>query len=325
MNKYLNLVNDNWIKITDDEYQNFLTPLALKLNKILKVFPGFKFEIVSKSSEKNIYFVNFNKGDASLNFFITYLKNSGIKDNDNKRLQIPNKLPNFNKEKSYYCLGIYPNGIKNDLFLISDITGHALRSEQFTSYSSFWSHINDLKKSFVEGSFTNIINKIHEHVYFTENNLNYGYNYLINRINELVPISSEIFLDLKDFDSSKSKTVEIIRYERDSRFRDYVLHRDNFQCKLCKTKESFLDRNLQLYFEAHHIIPYNASTQKNFRLSLDHPFNMVCLCPNCHKKIHNSSINQTQILLQEITKNLSDFNNIFLKELSYQDLTKLYF
>ena len=36
--------------------------------------------------------------------------------------------------------------------------------------------------------------------------------------------------------------------------------------------------------EAHHLIPLNA--QDDFDNSLDVDANIVCLCPNCHRKLH---------------------------------------
>ena len=58
----------------------------------------------------------------------------------------------------------------------------------------------------------------------------------------------------------------------------------NYQCDLDKSHKSFITKNGKPYMEAHHLIPL--STQDYFDYSLDVDANIVCLCPNCHRKLH---------------------------------------
>ncbi|MDX9692105.1 MAG: HNH endonuclease [Acholeplasmataceae bacterium] len=67
----------------------------------------------------------------------------------------------------------------------------------------------------------------------------------------------------------------------------------NFKCDLDHNHVSFTSKNGKPYMEAHHIIPL--STQDYFDNSLDIDANIVCLCPNCHRKLHYGKDIQTDL------------------------------
>ena len=58
----------------------------------------------------------------------------------------------------------------------------------------------------------------------------------------------------------------------------------NYKCDLDESHSSFISKNGKAYMEAHHLIPL--STQEYFDYSLDVDANIICLCPNCHRKLH---------------------------------------
>ena len=58
----------------------------------------------------------------------------------------------------------------------------------------------------------------------------------------------------------------------------------NYKCDLDQSHVSFISKNGKPYMEAHHLVPL--STQDYFDYSLDVDANIVCLCPNCHRKLH---------------------------------------
>ena len=58
----------------------------------------------------------------------------------------------------------------------------------------------------------------------------------------------------------------------------------NYKCDLDKSHISFITKSGKPYMEAHHLVPL--STQDYFENSLDVDANVVCLCPNCHRKLH---------------------------------------
>ncbi len=58
----------------------------------------------------------------------------------------------------------------------------------------------------------------------------------------------------------------------------------NYKCDFDQSHVSFITKNGKPYMEAHHLVPL--STQDYFDNSLDVDANIVCLCPNCHRKLH---------------------------------------
>ena len=58
----------------------------------------------------------------------------------------------------------------------------------------------------------------------------------------------------------------------------------SFKCELNHNHETFVTNADKPYVEAHHLIPL--SCQRDFKYSLDVEANVVCLCPNCHRKLH---------------------------------------
>ena len=56
-------------------------------------------------------------------------------------------------------------------------------------------------------------------------------------------------------------------------------------CEYNREHRTFVSKSKQQqYVEAHHLIPF--SERKHFDVSIDIIENIVCLCPNCHRKIH---------------------------------------
>ena len=56
------------------------------------------------------------------------------------------------------------------------------------------------------------------------------------------------------------------------------------KCELAKSHKSFTGKDDKAYMEGHHLIPL--AREKYFQNPLNQLANIVCLCPNCHKKIH---------------------------------------
>ena len=72
--------------------------------------------------------------------------------------------------------------------------------------------------------------------------------------------------------------------------------------------------------EAHHLIPMSA--QNDFENSLDVDANIVCLCPNCHRKLHyGNQIDEELKILYEKRKELLNKSGIMI---SFEDLIKYY-
>ena len=76
-------------------------------------------------------------------------------------------------------------------------------------------------------------------------------------------------------------------YQRNEKVRKQALSISNNKCCIegCN-HELFQGRNKKPYLEVHHIIPINAQDCYP-DINLDVPENVVCLCPSCHREIHN--------------------------------------
>ena len=86
--------------------------------------------------------------------------------------------------------------------------------------------------------------------------------------------------------------------------------------------------NLTNYVECHHLIPLNRQSEyyndnKN-KVNLDNEYNIVCLCPTCHKQIHLGSKNARLNILEKLykmkEKDLKKMND----EITLQELSSYY-
>lgn len=83
--------------------------------------------------------------------------------------------------------------------------------------------------------------------------------------------------------AEKVKGVKLSFKRSDLKAKKSIILSD-YKCNLDEKHESFIAKNGKPYMEAHHLIPLNA--QDDFDNSLDVDANIVCLCSNCHKKLH---------------------------------------
>jgi len=72
-------------------------------------------------------------------------------------------------------------------------------------------------------------------------------------------------------------------------------------CECCG-RELFITRKEERYSEAHHIIPFNKFEGP------DHFYNLICLCPDCHRKLHYLPFNDE---MKDMYKNIQ--NNCVLQ------------
>lgn len=79
--------------------------------------------------------------------------------------------------------------------------------------------------------------------------------------------------------------VERQVWRRSNILRKQALALANYTCEIDKAHGSFIaERTGKPYMEGHHAIPMRY--QKLFSNSIDVYANIVCLCPECHRKIH---------------------------------------
>lgn len=69
--------------------------------------------------------------------------------------------------------------------------------------------------------------------------------------------------------------------------RKYVRKRDKNRCRLC-------NKDVQRHGEIHHIYSRRSFIPAYLNLEWipnnNHPYNLILLCPDCHRKIHNGSL-----------------------------------
>ena len=94
----------------------------------------------------------------------------------------------------------------------------------------------------------------------------------------------------------------------------------NYKCNLDPSHVSFVGKNDKQYMEAHHLIPF--ANQDYYDNSLDCAANIICLCPNCHRKLHHG-----KNIVEELKKLYSDRKDKLEKsgiKVSFDDLLKYY-
>jgi hypothetical protein len=104
---------------------------------------------------------------------------------------------------------------------------------------------------------------------------------IVDLISKILPIK-KIIVETAQFDIQKIKNPDIKgeEYQKGNQLnffniREYVLFRDNHTCQLCKKKNKILN--------IHHI--------ESRKTGSNSPDNLITLCEECHKKIHQQKTN----------------------------------
>src|SRR5690606_9904068 len=115
---------------------------------------------------------------------------------------------------------------------------------------------------------------------------------------------------------------------RDHSLAKAAIHISAFKCELDETHQTFLNKDNKPYMEAHHFIPLTyqntLSYWQNFERNIDCVENIVSLCPNCHRMIHQAN-NETkkEILNKLFIKQKEKLESIQIK-LTIDEVYKLY-
>jgi len=84
---------------------------------------------------------------------------------------------------------------------------------------------------------------------------------------------------------------------RDASISKSSLVRADYKCEVDPSHLTFISKaSGNPFMEAHHLIPI--TRQGDFSYSIDVPENIVSLCPNCHRRIHLSSLSDKSDLLE---------------------------
>lgn len=132
---------------------------------------------------------------------------------------------------------------------------------------------------------------------------------------------------VSDIDKKKLDTVGEKRRITDSSLKDSILVIYGYTCQYGKLigekHQSFLREDGNPFMEVHHLIPMKAS-QDFFPRNLDRASNLVCLCPNCHERIHHGSKEEKEKVLKVLYNAMIDGLNYEEIYISYKQLLKYY-
>jgi 5-methylcytosine-specific restriction protein A len=88
------------------------------------------------------------------------------------------------------------------------------------------------------------------------------------------------------------------KFQRDKRNALAVIEQYGRQCFMDNGHESFDNLDNLKYVEVHHIIPFSLSDSLDTNLDVEG--NLICLCPNCHKKMHYSNYESKKTMIDYI-------------------------
>ena len=111
---------------------------------------------------------------------------------------------------------------------------------------------------------------------------------------------------------------------RSPKISETVLANNHYECYFNPTHTTFVKKDGTVYMEGHHFIPMNA--QEDFLpINLDQRSNLVCLCPNCHKKLHKAQKQDRIPLLKKIyDEKIEELNKAGIA-ISFKELFENYY
>lgn len=327
MIKYKNLRFGKEIEITADQFKKYLVPKE-RFEKDFFIDDSIGM-VASKKVTNSLYLytIKFKDVDKLMCVLWGTLKNSGTEGNDHKRMQV-SKNVELQHGIPHVAIGAYDAG-DNIIYtaILKGIPRVIIDAKCGSSYSSLWLDYPSICETYKKEYHSWVDGRNRDVVACTDKKI----DVLLNTLKELVSHCNSIEINEKEMNDGKMpELVEVDKknlsnYKVDSdlprnpSYRDMVFKREDGTCELCGTRSTFVDRNNEQYFEAHHLIMYNLNTQKRYRYSLDHPSNMICLCPNCHRKIHQSS----KEVIKEYLIDLFTKHNDLLKIYEIDDLASI--
>lgn|SRR5699024_6325384 len=131
-------------------------------------------------------------------------------------------------------------------------------------------------------------------------NLDQSESYTINDSMSNIVINEEP-IEYKTVKKSKTLYKNLRIYPRNINESRKAKMKANWQCEFDRSHQTFISKSdHNNYMESHHLIPM--SHQDFFEYTIDFADNIICLCPNCHRKIHHATD-------EEITDMISLFYN----------------
>lgn len=129
---------------------------------------------------------------------------------------------------------------------------------------------------------------------------------------------------INEFSSDPSQPTQIstTRYPRDVRVALKSFDNAQYKCELDSGHITFLTPSGRSFMEAHHLIPL--SRQSGYKVSLDVPENVICICPLCHRCLHHGQRSEKEPLLRELYKLRYEALSRRGLDIAFEELQELY-
>lgn len=148
---------------------------------------------------------------------------------------------------------------------------------------------------------------------------NYNYQDEIEKINPKTVNIEKI----KNTPPQKILMKQSEKYKRNPEIGYVVKVLSNFKCEIDNSHETFINKlSGKQYMEAHHIVPM--MQQDNFEYSLDCVANIISVCPNCHRALHNAEYEFKKKIIMPLFEKKKD--NLFKSniKLTLEEVLKMY-
>jgi len=121
----------------------------------------------------------------------------------------------------------------------------------------------------------------------------------------------------------RGKSSRGTSWNRDRTIAHTALINAEYKCECEPAHHTFISgKTGKMFMEAHHLIPMEYQYQ--FSYSIDIPSNILCLCPNCHRKMHLAeSVVRTEMFNQFYEKRIENLRSRGI-EISFEELLSQY-
>lgn len=325
-------------KIVDEDYKVYNTRHSADKNRFEEIINSYGIKIITTIEISNgsyRYLLKLKDG-REVNAFFTSLKRSGIPNNEKMRAYIYPPIVSYqhllkNDNTPIFIFAAYNSG-DEIIFVSSEFSSFLKKSNINKNYASFWigdfqhivetyqnkEHFWSRKERGESDRYifkASIFSKIKSMKYddFVRRFLTLSSNIEIPELTaeKVSKVIDDYMVDPAAYNASLRKKCERVYLARNKNYRLAALKKANYICELCGKKHTFLDRDGHEYFDGHHLIMYNPSTQSRYEKSLDIPRNIICLCPECHKKVHFSSNEVIKDIVVSLFMNHRDLLDIY--------------
>lgn len=309
-------------ELPDTQYQKKLTNFSIKFKDVTEILLTKFDNFIKRSEIKGIkkFYLDFFYKNSIYPFYVGYLKNSGESAKSDKRLQIYSDTPNFIKNKKYYGIGFMPTG-DDEIVVIVEMSQYVENkiSSISSNFSSLWVNYEKIKEAYYNRKLV-IETEPDKIRYIFRKSDSTSLKLTLDFLFPEIPFKGN---DLKLPPPPIPQITTLEKLPRDHKLREESIIRANFRCELCGRDNTFMAKDSKWYFEVHHLIPFNITNQKMFKFSLDHLSNLVCLCPECHRKVHFAELKEQVRSLEKLLNLRKEiFENYAIKDLEH--LLQLY-